>query len=291
MIATTTYSRKRSRPQVSPAFKPLPFLALALLIAVSQASAFIDSSNSLAAEAEYQSSLNLQKLDTEKVEDRYGWIVEEADEYEEEEEGWEYYYEDEEEYDDEEDSWTPEEVEEMDALWECYLQKVAAQFGADWEEKFELKVDKEDVYIQYLEFEEEKQERRLLIEESHKALLLNDIVRVRQDYHDGKSLNQTQDQNSVDTSLEKTITADVAPRSHLVVLGPGLGFHNKNVNHYDSARNSNAQEYLEIPAVTTKIVTSTQGGNTHTVLATIWVEESRIRQWSYFITHSNRIEK
>jgi hypothetical protein len=236
-LTTVTSNRKRSRPQVSPTFKSLSFLALALLLVVSQASAFSDSSTSLP-DAEYQ-SLKFQRYGAAEIDDDEGWIIEEADEDEEEEEGWEYYYE---EYDeDDEDYWTPEQIEEMDALYERYLQKVAAQFGTDWQEKYELNVNKEDVYLNYLEFEEEKkikEERRLLIEASHRALCEHKALRVEEEYHtqrDNNSLNRTQDQNA-----------------HLVVLG--------NNAKQNNGQNSQAK---------TTIVAITHGGNTHTVIGSI----------------------
>ncbi len=254
-LTTVTSNRKRSRPQVSPTFKPLSFLALALLLAVSQASAFSDSSTSVASDAEYQ-SLKLQRYGVAEIEDDEGWIIEEADEDEEEEEGWEYYYEEEEyEDEDEEDSWTPEQIKEMDALYERYLQKVAFQFGADWQDKFELNVNKEDVYLNYLEFEEQKkinEERRLLIEASHRALCEhNKAPRVEQEYHtqlDNSSLNRTHDQNFV---AAPSANLNLAPRSHLVVLG----------NENNNAKDNNGQE----SQAKTTIVAITHGGNTHTI--------------------------
>lgn len=273
-----TINRKRARPQASPTFNSFSFLALALLLAASQANAFSDSSTSIVGQSDFESYYNLQKLETQEIEyddDEWEWEIEEADE-DEDEEGWEYYYEEEEdEDDDDEDYWTPEQIQEMDALYERYLQKLDTKFGADWQQRFELVVDKEEIYEEYLAFEEQKQmdaeaeEQRLLIEASHKALMDYDgTLRVEDEFFTSyDSLNRTQDQDSIVASLEKSLSADLAPRTHFVVLGTGLG-QNKNIHQSHNDKNNNAQECSAKPTTTTTIVT-TRGGNTHTVIGSI----------------------
>jgi len=218
----------------------------------------------------------LQKIDPTEVEEdeKYEWTIENVDEDEEEEEGWEYYYEDEEyEYDydeayDDEDEWTPEQLREMDALYDRYLQEVAAKFGANWEEQFDLVVSKEEVYEEYLNFEEQKkidaEEQRRLIEVTHMALLVHDeALRIEEENSYNDSLNRTQEHDSVRASLGKSLSADPPPRTHMVVLGTGDSY-NKSVNNKEIGKRSNWQA---CPAKTT--IVTTQGGNSHTVIGSI----------------------
>lgn len=295
---TTTTSRKRSRPQASRPLKSLSLFAVVLLVAVSQASAFVGPSTSVTSEAEMNSVLGLQKIyPTEDEEDEdceheiedadedeeeeegweYFYEVETVDEDEEEEEGWEYFYVEEEEYEDDdeeydeeyyheeydeeyddeeyddeeydenyddEDYWAPEELKEMDALYDRYLKEVAANFGANWEEKYDLVVSKEEIYEEYLKFEEQKksaaEEQRQIIEATHMALLdFEEAVRTEEEEYYNDSLNQTQKLYS-DTVLP--------PRTPMVVLG---------------TKNDGKQCLAK-----TTIVTN-QGGNTRTVIGSI----------------------
>jgi hypothetical protein len=234
--------------------------------------AFTESSSSLASEAETlpNSSVEFQKIVPSVAEEEEigEWEYWEDNEEEGDDEEWEYYYEEddeeaeyenEEEYENDDDDyevdWSPEQYEEMDRLFVRYLEQVARKHGADWEDKFELVISKEEVYEEYLAHEEQKQElaeeRRRLIEASHKALLKHDeSSRVVEDHYyntlENDSLNRTEEQDSIRSSLGKHMSTDLPPRTHMVVL------------------KSNGQECQ----ATTTIVT-TQGGNTHTVIGSI----------------------
>lgn len=255
-------SRKRTRPlakQVT--MSSLPFVALALLLLVSQATAFAGTS-ALTSEAPLLSndSANLENIvDAEYEDDMEEW------EYDDEEE-WEEYDENE-EYDDEEyeyeDDWSPEQYEEMDRLFEEYLQEIANRYGDDWEEKFDLVVDKEEIYEQYLEFEERKEEeaeeRRQMIEASHVALLQhknnnNNVRFVVEEFY--PVINSTEQAFLALPTIGKGISSDLPSRTHMVVLNID------NKNHANTK--SNGQE-----CQTTTTIVTTQGGNTHTVVGSI----------------------
>ena len=244
-------SRKRTRPMAKQVTMSLSFVALLLLL-VSQASAFSGSSSSLASQTSVlpTDSIDLQKIADDEMEE-WDDDEEEWDEDEEEE-----YYDEEEEYDEDED-WTLEQYEEMDRLFEKYLQELSRRYGDDWEEKFDLVVDREEVYENYLEFEERKQEeaeeRRQLIEASHKALNQhNEYIVVDEDFSQN---NQTEEAVSVRSPI---VSAELPSRTHMVVLN----IDNKNKNHQNV---KNAEQEC---AATTTIVTM-QEGNTHTVIGSI----------------------
>lgn len=256
----STTSRKRTRPLVKKVtMSSWSFVALALLLLVSQATAFTGPSIALTSEAPLLSndSMNRENL----VDDEY---VDDMEEWEDDEDEWEEYDEDE-EYDDEEyeyeDDWSPEQYEEMDRLYEKYLQEIANRYGADWEEKFDLVVDKEEIYEQYLEFEERKEEqaeeRRQMTEASHMALLQHDNNNIRVVVEESYPvMNTTEETVSVLPTIGKAISSDLPSRTHMVVLS---------IDNKNHAKNKNTGQECQ---ATTTIVT-TEGGNTHTVIGSI----------------------
>jgi len=80
------------------------------------------------------------------------WIPEDEDERDDDE--LDYYNNDE--------YWTPEQIEQMENLYDKYRQVLVENFGADWKEQMELEgidievEDMEVVYERYLEFQEER---------------------------------------------------------------------------------------------------------------------------------------
>ena len=62
------------------------------------------------------------------------------------------------EIDEQEDehNWTTEDYKQMDLLYERYTKEIVSKYGPDWEEKYELVVNKVEIYEAYLKFEERK---------------------------------------------------------------------------------------------------------------------------------------
>eukprot|EP00533_Pseudo-nitzschia_delicatissima_P004418 CAMPEP_0116103234 /NCGR_PEP_ID=MMETSP0327-20121206/13774_1 /TAXON_ID=44447 /ORGANISM="Pseudo-nitzschia delicatissima, Strain B596" /LENGTH=239 /DNA_ID=CAMNT_0003595327 /DNA_START=76 /DNA_END=795 /DNA_ORIENTATION=- len=237
----------------------LPFVALLLLL-VSQASAFSGSSSSLTSQTSVlpTDSIDLHKnaqAEFDEDDEMEEWEDDEEEWEDDEEEEWEDDEEEDEEYED--DDWTLEQYEEMDRLFEKYLQELSRRYGDDWQEKFDLVVDREEVYENYLEFEERKQEeaeeRRQLIEASHKALNQhNEYIVVDEDFSQS---NQTEEAASVRSPI---VSAELPSRTHMVVLN----IDNKNKN------DQNVKNAEQECVATTTIVTM-QEGNTHTVIGSI----------------------
>lgn len=139
------------------------------------------------------------------------------DEFEEEMDEWEddegYYYED---Y---ENDWTPEQFEEMDRIFEKFIQEIANTYGDDWEEKFGWVIDKEEIYEEYLEFEERKEERRQLIEASHQALLKHkEYIRVEEYSLNMESQNSTEERvSNHKNTATTTIVTTQGGNTHTVI--------------------------------------------------------------------------
>jgi hypothetical protein len=200
-------------------------------------------------------------------EDEDEWDDEDEDYEEDEEEDYEEDEEDIFEEDEEEEDWTPEQYEQMDILYERYVQEIVNKYGADWEEHYELVVDKEEIYEKYLEFEERKQreaeEQRELTQASHVLLRHQESVRVDNGrLFDNDSQNRTEEKNPVRSDLGDAIAADLPPRTHVVVVNTGISYYN--YNHKDNNAQINENE---CPAKNT-IVTGHRG-NTQSVIGSI----------------------
>lgn len=325
---TTTSNRKRSRPLqkqgpiLSSSKTSLRFLALAILFVLSsQAScAFGDSSSSVSQTLEIPNdSLELyEKIerfelddddDEEDEDDEWGDEDEEEEEEYNDEEDFEgeedyehkegnineedYDYEDDFDEEDYEVDWTPEEYEQMDLLYDRYIEEIAHMYGANWEEEYELVVDKEEIYERYLEFQERKQreaeEQRQLSVASHKALLQHEeqSLSIRavekghnNSYDNESSQNRTEDEQEQEVhqfSIESaaappgddngnTVTSDIPPRRHMVVLNTGISYYNYNDENKKNIVQSNGQE---CPAATPTTIITTRSGNSESVIGSI----------------------
>ena len=76
------------------------------------------------------------------------WIPEDEEKNEQDDDELDYYNNDE--------YWTPEQIEQMENLYEEYREVIVAKFGEDWEEETELE-EMEIIYEGYLEFQEQKE--------------------------------------------------------------------------------------------------------------------------------------
>merc|ERR1719428_290399 len=185
-----TANRKRSRRTLqqqqgsTPVKMSSVVLAMTLLLlAISQASAFGASSASLRSKTVEipNASMEAGKIERfeyyeeEEMEDEidYDEDFEEDDEEEEEEDDFEE--EEDIEEDEQEDKWTYEEHLLMDRLYSRYVQQLVHEYGENWEEEYELTVDKEELYEEFLKFEDKEkakiEEKRQLIQATHKVLL------------------------------------------------------------------------------------------------------------------------
>jgi len=260
----------------------LPFLALALLLAMSQASAFSASSTlagqttrlpnaSQESKEKEQWKVEIHDYGEDEDEDEWDEWDDEDEDYEEDEE--EDYEEDEEEIfeedeeEEEDDDWTPEQYVQMELLYERYVQEIVNKYGADWEEHYELVVDKEEIYEKYLEFEERKQreaeEQRELTQASHALLRHQESVRVDNGrLFDNDSQNRTEEKESARCDLGDAIAADLPPRTHVVVVNTGISYYN--YNHKDNKAQISENE---CPAKNT--IVKGHRGNTQSVIGSI----------------------
>ena len=150
------------------------------------------------------------------------------------------------EEDEDEDDWTLEEYKEMDELYSRYLQEIARRYGPNWRDEYELVVDKEEIYERYLEFEERKlekeaEERRVLTQASHKALVQHEessSCRKRE------SQNRT-DQISISTDSFRSgnpMVTGLPPRRDMIVINTGMSYYNYNNMRKIKNSQSNEQE-------------------------------------------------
>ena len=159
MISTTALSsRKRSRP----ASLPLkPWCSLGLPVAFLLVSTVSSTLDNLPAADIASISFSLHHTNSYRATsiDDWGYDFDE-----------EYYEDDEWDEDDEErgyreeilhDNWTPEELAQMDRLYERYIKEIAKTHGEDWEEEWEVPVTKQELYEEYLQYKGQKQHEAL----------------------------------------------------------------------------------------------------------------------------------
>jgi len=236
-------------------------------------------------ENDYNEEDEIGEWDDDEDEGEYEYeYEEEEEEYEDEEEDEEEQLNEEEEYDEDyeeeeyqddevEHEWTPQDLDQMDRLYDAYVQEIVNRFGVNWEEEYELLVDKEEIYVAWLNYEEEKKQREVeqrvadeLREQeteelrqvtlvSHKALLQQDALALTIETNNAKSQNQTQMQATID-SLGDAMVSSLPSRSHMIVINTGVSF-----NKYKTKKNS-AEES------TASIVTG-EGGNTQSLIGSI----------------------
>merc|ERR1712176_1287649 len=237
----------------------LPFLALALLLAFSsQATAFTNTAShevshaTDASDLSTESSVKIERFDVYDEDDQVEeweeedyeeeeddeieeWDEEDEDEWDEEDEEEEEDYEDNEEeyeeekeddYDEEEeedDDWTEYEYQQMDLLYERYLQQIEKKYGANWEAEYELDVDKEELYERYLEFQHQKKAK---IEATHRALKEHQATTAApEDYPVYNEASNNHNNNRTDEIASLSETAFSLPqRSHPVILNTGLHY-------------------------------------------------------------------
>lgn len=226
-----------------------------MLLALSQASAFSASSTSLRKTAEIPNAsmegAKIDRLDFVDVKDELDEWEHVNDNFEEDEEKAEINDEDDEDFDEEEyenqednfdedeNDWTLEERLLMDRLFNRYIQQIVEKYGADWEEEYEIDVDKEGLYEEYLKFEREQnelEEKRKLSQAFHNVLL----------EHDG----------SID--VEENDCFSIEPQNRTEEQASGL-------RHYPQSRRLKCGT----PTGTPTTIITTRSGNTQNVIGPI----------------------
>lgn len=160
---------------------------------------------------------------------------------------------------DEEDEeyWTPEEEKEMDLLYSRYLEEVELAYGANWRDEYELVVDKEEIYVRFLEFEErrkqereadletderEAEERRIVTQATHKVLI----------QHEEAKQNRTEEQAAdFVPSKNDAMAAGLPPPRDMVVINTGVSYYNYNIKKED-AESSGAECSTSRNPITTR---------------------------------------
>jgi len=222
MIPTTTITnaanRKRSRRSLqqqgqSSVTMSSVFLTLTMLFAISQASALDASSTSLRKTAEIpNASMEAGKIERFDYESEHG-----SDDFEEKVED-EIDVKDDQDLDKDVNHWTPEEHLLMDHLYNRYIEDIVEKYGADWEEEYEIDVDRVGLYEEYLEFERQeksmREKKRELTQASHNVLLEYDgsITDENKDCINIDPQNRTQEQSSgVRGSMQECYTSTPTP--------------------------------------------------------------------------------
>lgn len=147
------------------------------------------------------------------------------------------------EYEEEEEYWTPEEEEQMDILYSRYLEEVELKYGANWRDEYELVVDKEEIYVRFLEFEERReqerraeQDLRILAQAAHKVLLQHEETK---HYGSNENQNRTGEQLAADFLYNKKVAeaAGLPPPRDMVVINTGVSYYTYNSKKEDTEIN------------------------------------------------------
>ena len=230
MINTTALpSRKRLRPASSRS--PEPWCSLSLLVVLLLVSTVSSSSEHLSAAAIASVSSSPHNTKSYSHINLDDWGDDTGEDYNEDD------YEDDDEWDYEEeeeilhDNWTPEELAQMDRLYERYVKQIAKTHGENWQDEFEAPVTKQQLYEEYLQYEGQKQrealERSEMTKATHQALQ-------EQQENSLQTSNRTEDQKVSAVEVEIDAMGDqweeeVPSRKHVFVINTGSVDGNENL--------------------------------------------------------------